>query len=342
MTEAAMIPYSAESQIPARRVLVLAPHPDDEVFGCGGAVAGHVAAGIPVSVVILTDGGLYGDAETRFQESRMAAQVLGYGTPEFWRLPDRGLEYGEALVGRIVETIGATGADLLYAPSLHEIHPDHSQLAMAAVEAVRRVGGTLRLAQYEVGVPLVPNLLLDITQFRDIKRRAMDCFVSQLERQRYDEHITALNQYRTYTLPPNVKAAEAYSIVSAESLRGATATEDGDTRPSAATDPGRHHLLYPAQPDALLHQARISMEMSQELAGLRSREAAQREMLDETARALDEARRTIDGLCGQVQHVEARMLEQARQREEMLNSTSWKVTRPLRWLSAQLRKWLRK
>ena len=70
--------------------MVLAPHPDDEVFGCGGAIASHVRAGVPLHVVILTDGSRFGEASGRANESRAAAEVLGYGGPEFWSLADRG------------------------------------------------------------------------------------------------------------------------------------------------------------------------------------------------------------------------------------------------------------
>lgn len=54
--EDAIVPHKAASEIPATSVLVLAPHPDDEVFGCGGAIARHVAAKVPVKVIVATDG----------------------------------------------------------------------------------------------------------------------------------------------------------------------------------------------------------------------------------------------------------------------------------------------
>lgn len=222
MIESQFIPYQALPVLPAQSVLVLAPHADDEVFGCGGALAAHVAAGIPVRVVVLTDGMAGGDAPSvvaeREAESRAAAAVLGYPAPEFWRLPDRGLGYGEWLVERLLTAIHETGADLVYAPSCFEIHPDHRALSMAAVEAVRRAGAGTRLAMYEVGVPLRPDTLVDITPYLPAKQEAMACFASQLARQRYDEQIASLNRYRAYTLPPAVQAAEAFAVFSAEVL----------------------------------------------------------------------------------------------------------------------------
>ena len=216
--ESDLIPYSACTVLPAHAALVIAPHPDDEVFGCGGAIASHVKHGQPVCVVVLTDGALYGDAAVRQLESNAAAAVLGYGLPEFWAFPDRGLRYSEALVTRLVDKIATTKSDLVYAPSPWEIHPDHRQAHMLAVEAVRRSAPGVRLAFYEIGAPLRPNLLLDLTALSDTKEAAMRCFGSQLQQQDYVGHIQALNRYRSYTLSHTVQAAEAYWVLTAKAL----------------------------------------------------------------------------------------------------------------------------
>ena len=199
-------------------MLVIAPHPDDEVFGCGGAIASHVKHGVQVGVIVLTDGALYGDASVRQLESNAAAEVLGYGLPEFWGYPDRGLRYSETLVTRLANKIATTNSDLVYAPSPWEIHPDHRQAHTLAVEAVRRSAPTVRLAFYEVGAPLRPNLLLDLTPLMDTKETAMRCFGSQLQQQDYVGHIQALNRYRSYTLSHQVRAAEAYWVLTAIEL----------------------------------------------------------------------------------------------------------------------------
>ncbi len=216
--ESDLVPYSACTVLPAQAVLVLAPHPDDEVFGCGGAIARHVKTGVAVSVLVLTDGALYGDTSVRQLESRAAAKVLGYGEPQFWNYPDRGLLYDDALVQRLAEKIAQTGADLVYAPSPWEAHPDHRQTYMLAVAAVRQSAPNVRLALYEVAAPLRPNVLLDITDLVAIKSAAMRCFESQLEQQDYAAHMQALNRYRTYTLGPEVLAAEAFWLVSPQAL----------------------------------------------------------------------------------------------------------------------------
>ena len=245
MSEGQRIPYHP-SALPvdgARGVLVVAPHPDDEVFGCGGCAALYADAGIPVRSLILTDGGLGGvqgeDGDlvaTRYQEVICAAAVLGYGVPIFGGYPDRSLQDSiPAVADLIVEQMNATGADVLFAPSLWEMHPDHSAAAHAAVLAIKQLGDGYMLVQYEVGVPLLPNRLVDITPVHTQKQLAMKCFVSQLAVQAYDRHITSLNVFRTYTLAPGIQAAEG--------VRVATAAE-ADEDPFGLVFEGNAHPLH--------------------------------------------------------------------------------------------------
>jgi LmbE family N-acetylglucosaminyl deacetylase len=104
------------------------------------------------------------------------------------------------------------------------VHPDHRAVAMAACEAFRRAApvsqrSSQHLAFFEIGHPLWTNLLVDVSSAIQIKSRAMDCFVSQLAQQRYDEHVLALNRFRSYTLGPGVSHAEAFQLLDAEDLR---------------------------------------------------------------------------------------------------------------------------
>jgi LmbE family N-acetylglucosaminyl deacetylase len=228
MSEAQHIPYEPCSlPVPgARAVLVVAPHPDDEVFGCGGCAALYAQAGVPVQALVLTDGGLWGVApaglaiaDARQAESRSAAGVLGCLPPLFADLADRSLACDDALVDLITRHAQTVGADVLLAPSLWELHPDHRAAAQAAIEAVARLAPGTHLVQYEVGAPLLPNALLDITPVLQLKERAMACFGSQLAMQAYDRHIAALNVYRTYTLPASVHSAEGLRVATAQQAR---------------------------------------------------------------------------------------------------------------------------
>lgn len=222
MSEGQRIPYHA-SKLPvpnAKSVLVLAPHPDDEVFGCGGCAALYAVLGVPVRALVLTDGGLGGITHqeeglvaVRRNEVLVAAKILGYGSPVFANLPDRSLDASVPyVVDLIVQNMKNLCADVLFAPSLWEIHPDHRAAAQAAIQAIKQLGEGYTLVQYEVGVPLIPNRLIDITPVLQQKIDSMQCFVSQLAVQAYDKHINALNIFRTYTLEASVTAAEGVRV----------------------------------------------------------------------------------------------------------------------------------
>jgi LmbE family N-acetylglucosaminyl deacetylase len=211
-----LIPYAAEGVLPAARVLVVAPHPDDEVFGCGGCARLHAMAGAVVEVVVLTDGAGAGDPSVRERESREACALLGLGIPSFWAFRDRELGRDKSammrLVAQVEHTLAMHGTDLVYAPSPWEVHPDHRAAARAVAQAVaqrRQIGASLRWAAYEVGSPLWPQRLVNIDEVLDDKRRAMNCFASQLAFQPYHEHVLALNRYRSYTVSGQCQAAEA-------------------------------------------------------------------------------------------------------------------------------------
>ena len=215
------IPNQAIRNVEKGKALVFAPHPNDEVFGCGGAIISHIKNGDQVEVIIVTDGGLpvaenqkYSDYPlTRKKESLSAAYILGYGEPEFLNYPDGGLIVEEKLINQLQSIISNKKPEFVYLPAESEIHPDHIALHKAGTEAAQRLGTKLTLVYYEIGHIQKTNLLLDITDAQELLNKAMDCFSSQLAVQDYKKHINALHVYRTYTLNSEIKAAEAYFAV---------------------------------------------------------------------------------------------------------------------------------
>lgn len=176
-------------------------------------------------MLVVTNGALGGDnadgnlIEVRAEESRAAARLLGLDAPVFWGLPDRGVHYGEILIGRLSEIILETDADLVFLPSPAEWHPDHQAIAFAGAEAIRRLGGKRQAAFYEVsGLLPSPNLIHDISTVEDKKRQAMRCFHSQLQEQPYDSRISGINNYRALHLGAQAKSAEAFTWVTAADL----------------------------------------------------------------------------------------------------------------------------
>lgn len=184
----------------AGRVVVVAPHPDDEVLGAGGAMALLARAGVPVELVAVTDGEAShpgsvavtpaGLAARRVEESAAALGCLGLAGLPVHRLrqPDGAIEeaaLGAALAARL------TSADCCLAPWWGDGHPDHDAVGRAAVDACRRTGA--RLACYPVwlwhwAVPADPRVpwgqlrrLVLPPPVAAAKGRAITAFTSQLE-----------------------------------------------------------------------------------------------------------------------------------------------------------------
>jgi LmbE family N-acetylglucosaminyl deacetylase len=243
MHESEAIPFDPLN-LRGERLLVLAPHPDDEVIGCGGLVALHLRERRRVRVIVATDGAQAGDAATRESECRAALATLGDAKVEFLRLPDRQLEFlgvprsssgidrgteeprnSEELQSRLAAILRDYKPDLIAVPSAIEIHPDHLALSRAFCDAVssdESLFADLAIAQvafYEVSAPMRPNALVDISAVADAKYAAIAVHASQLAVRDYVSYARGLNAYRTMSLPAGVKAAEAYYVVKLNELR---------------------------------------------------------------------------------------------------------------------------
>jgi LmbE family N-acetylglucosaminyl deacetylase/glycosyltransferase involved in cell wall biosynthesis len=224
MPEAEAIPF-APQDLRGERLLVLAPHPDDEVIGCGGLVALHLREGRKVHVVVATDGAQAGDAEQREGESRAALALLGDATIAFLRFPDRELSDAHELDDRLAAILREWKPDLIAVPSPLEIHPDHVALSRVFCDLIARDASLFadlavaRVAFYEVSAPIRPNALVDITSVADAKYDAIATHESQSAVRDYTSYARGLNAWRTMTLPPEVKFAEAYWTIALPSLR---------------------------------------------------------------------------------------------------------------------------
>jgi LmbE family N-acetylglucosaminyl deacetylase len=238
-------PYQARPLPSAQRVLIFAPHPDDEIFGCGGAACLYQEQGSEVKTVVLTDGAANAPASerplifaTRQAETNAALAQLNIPPAIFWGLPDRGISASPGLPARMAELLETETYGVVFTPSLSEIHPDHKACTyalLAALELRQSKGKTLPTVMfYEVGIPLSPNCLIDITPVWPRKKQAMQSFVSQQASQDYARQVEGLNTYRTYTLGLNIQQAEAYRLLTADALweetAGLSTAENNSTR----------------------------------------------------------------------------------------------------------------
>jgi LmbE family N-acetylglucosaminyl deacetylase len=227
--ESEAIPYEALN-LRAERLLVLAPHPDDEVIGCGGVVFQHLREGRAVRVAVATDGVEAAPGEDRdayrARREEESQKALGGAAFDFFRFPDRALEqHLDDLAARLRDALDQFRPDLILVPSAIEIHPDHLALARCFCELIQRDPSLFadlavaRVAFYEVSQPLRPNVLVDITGVAAAKYDAIAAHASQTEIRDYVSFARGLNVYRAMTLAPEVRFAEAYWVTSLPPLR---------------------------------------------------------------------------------------------------------------------------
>ncbi len=219
-TEEKLIPFFA-TDLTGRRVLVLAPHPDDESIGCGGSIALHAKAGDPVKIIFLTNGAK-GDSSgeidknryvtLRQREAKRACESVGVVDLEFWPYEDRSLAGAHGALVHMVDLLNDYRPQLVYAPSPLEFHPDHRAACFLLCDAIRGLDMSFEVAFYELGQPVCANTLVDITPVLAQKNRAIDVYESQLKEQPYNDICMGLNRYRSMTLPDGVTHAEGFSL----------------------------------------------------------------------------------------------------------------------------------
>ncbi len=197
------------SRVPPGPVLVVAPHPDDEILGCGGAIALHVRRGDAVHVALVTRGEGGGDPDARLRESRAAVGLLGRTEVSCLGARDGAVAQDASLPARLAELLARVRPATLYAPSPFELHSDH----LATLCAVAHAAGSVpaRLLLYDVNQEGLASFLLDITPVADVKRRALQAFASQLGRVDLVDKCDARARARTVNVDlPGVTHAEGF------------------------------------------------------------------------------------------------------------------------------------
>lgn len=171
-------------ELAPERILVLAPHPDDEIIGPGGTLVGYLLAGSHVTVAYLTDGGgAEGDpslVRTRRREAERVGAFLGF-EQLFWDHPDTRLDPGLAeddLIALLEESL----PDSIYLPSYFEHHVDHYAANALLARALGRIETQATVYGYEVWDPLkASSLVVDVTSWLETKLKAVALYETPME-----------------------------------------------------------------------------------------------------------------------------------------------------------------
>lgn len=209
------------------RILVIAPHHDDEAIGCGGLLLTQrlIGARLDALYVFAPLEGVNSPAGIRrLEEAATAATVLGIGRTQSLGIPCREDVSLATLAWEFVKVFRGLQPTVLLIPHENERDPEHRSVHQAALEAawLSVSGFRAELGQpaapietvlcYEVWTPIArPQLLVDISDVIDDKRAAIRAYASQLEATSYDQASAGLARYRG-AMMANCKFAEAFSV----------------------------------------------------------------------------------------------------------------------------------
>jgi LmbE family N-acetylglucosaminyl deacetylase len=219
--------------LPWRRVAVVAPHPDDEILGCGGTIARLAAEGAEVHVVIVTRGQppQFDEAlvEQVRREAACAHELIGVSQTHYLDFPAAGLDRVPAaeLNGALSKTLSAIDPDALFVPFIGDIHLDHQIVFNAALVHARPRSRNYPVCvlAYETlsetnwlapGITpgFLPNVFVDISDTLDKKIASFGLFASQVKAhpdERSFESIRALALLRGAAVYRD--SAEAFMMI---------------------------------------------------------------------------------------------------------------------------------
>ena len=201
-----------------KKILVVAPHPDDETLGVGGTIAKLASEGHEVNVLIVSGHlpPLYKreDYERSANEAHQALDVLGVLNSKFLEIPATMI--GDMPLNKlnksIFEMIGNVKPHMVFCP-FPDRHIDHRLVFDSVMVATRPVGVGKKIeivAAYETlsethwNAPYIepnfsPNLVIDVSNYLSKKIEALKCYESQIsfdEGPRSIKAISALAQFR--------------------------------------------------------------------------------------------------------------------------------------------------
>ncbi|MCP4699132.1 MAG: glycosyltransferase [Gammaproteobacteria bacterium] len=187
-----------------KSILVFAPHPDDEILGCGGYLALANAAGHRVHVAVVTDGAKGAprgyDAQSRRQECLAGLKILGISAVTFWDYPDGQVPLSGPAREQCRRMVLDTRPVEILLPAPTEYHLDHRRVTRLVLDALQgRWQG--KLLFYETVQSAVPiNHVQDISKVFAAKLQALEAHVSQLKQFDYLGYCENLARLRGVSL----------------------------------------------------------------------------------------------------------------------------------------------
>lgn len=227
------------AKLAGQRIAVVAAHPDDEILGCGGTIARHIASGATVNVLIVAEGATSRSPQRQREENasnlqhlassaRIAHQIVGTSQLTLLDFPDNRLDSVDFLeLVKAVETfIDTTAPDTVYTHFPQDLNIDHRLVSEAVQTACRPQPGSgiRKILFFEVAsstewrmagpaASFTPNYFVDIEATLGKKLEALAAYSQEMRpwpHARSLEAVEHLARWRGASV--GISAAEAYAL----------------------------------------------------------------------------------------------------------------------------------
>ena len=215
------------------KILVFAPHADDEILGVGGTIAKYIDEGHEVFICVITSGhpSMFKEEllSSLRKEAIAAHKYLGIRETIFLDFPAVMLnEVPKFQINqKIQEIIGNIIPNVVYIPHFGDMHNDHTIVSQACMVALRPINNHKveevysyeTLSETEWNLPhssntFLPNTYVNISKYINKKITAIEYFNTQIKdfpHPRSSKAIISLANLRGSTI--GVEAAEAFSLI---------------------------------------------------------------------------------------------------------------------------------
>jgi LmbE family N-acetylglucosaminyl deacetylase len=186
-------------KISKQKVLLIAPHTDDEVVAVGGCLSLHQNVGSEVMVAYVTSNSNAPQESISYKrmlEAKKVAEYLGFDY-KFLEYPDGKVSLHEKELGQdITDLINKFRPEAFYCPFPSDHHRDHQAVSSACNIALNNLSFKFEICAYEIWSTMWPNYAVDISRVIEQKRKAINLYESQVEHVPYADAACGLNRYR--------------------------------------------------------------------------------------------------------------------------------------------------
>ncbi|MEJ5339291.1 MAG: PIG-L family deacetylase [Aquificaceae bacterium] len=164
-----------------RKILVLAPHPDDELLGCGGTICVLKEMGKEIHTIFLSVGEKAGNPEIRKMEALKVREELGYDRVEFWTYPDGGLKFYEQDIKEKIKTYAIKqDVDFIFSTAPYDFHEDHRILGSLCIKLHTELP-TIKFSFYSVYNDIIGNFNVDVSKYMDRLIKSISMYKNSLK-----------------------------------------------------------------------------------------------------------------------------------------------------------------